>query len=211
MTIVPDEILKLLLALLLGGMIGLEREFRDKAAGFRTVSFICLGAALFTIVAQNFPPGGDAAPIAAQIVTGVGFLGAGAILRDRGRIVGLTTASIIWLAAAIGMSVGAGLFLLAGETTAITLVVLWVFPTIEIWVDRIHSERTYEVTYENTSLAYAAVERLFAESGLRVRKNRKTRKGEVVVSQWLVRGSPKKHQWLVDKLLTSSEVEDFSY
>jgi putative Mg2+ transporter-C (MgtC) family protein len=209
--ILPDEIVKLLLALLLGGMIGLEREFRDKAAGFRTVIFICLGAALFTLVAQNFSPGGDSAPIAAQIVTGVGFLGAGAILRERGRIVGLTTAAIIWMAAAIGMSVGAGLYLLAVFTTAITLLVLWAFPLIEDWIDRVHGERIYEVVCANTPRAYAAVERLFIASEMRVRGSRKNKKGKEVVSQWHVKGSPGGHHQLVDRLLASADVKEFSF
>jgi putative Mg2+ transporter-C (MgtC) family protein len=211
MTILPDEVVKLLLALLLGGLIGLEREFRDKAAGFRTVIFICLGAALFTIVSLNFHPGWDSAPIAAQIVTGVGFLGAGAILRERGRIVGLTTASIIWLAAAIGMSVGTGLFLLAILTTAITLLALWVFPTIENWVDRIHGERIYEVVCANTFPAYLAVEQLFTGSSMRVRGSRRNKKGEDVISHWQVKGSPSGHHALVDKLLSSPEVKEFSF
>ncbi len=85
-----EEMIKLLLSLILGGLIGAEREFHDKAAGLRTIIFICTGATLFTLVSTRFSETGDPARVAAQIVTGVGFLGAGAILRDGARIIGLT-------------------------------------------------------------------------------------------------------------------------
>jgi putative Mg2+ transporter-C (MgtC) family protein len=211
MNMLTDDVLKLLLSLLLGGLIGFEREYRDKAAGFRTVIFICLGATLFTLVSRNFNPGANDAVIAAQIVTGVGFLGAGTILRDRGRIVGLTTASIIWLAAAIGMSVGVGLILLALCTTAIALLVLWLFPAIEGWVDRTHGERTYLVVCANKAASYAAVEKLFKASGMRVNGSRKNKRGGDVASEWQVKGSPRGHHQLVDKLLASSVVKEFSF
>ena len=91
----PEDILKILLAVIAGGLIGIEREFRDKAAGFRTLIFICTGACLFTILSAKLAPN-DSVRIAANIVTGVGFLGAGVILRDGGKVIGLTTAAMIW-------------------------------------------------------------------------------------------------------------------
>jgi putative Mg2+ transporter-C (MgtC) family protein len=100
------DLLKLLFACLAGGLIGVEREFRDKSAGFRTLILICLGATLFTMMSPRFAAIGDPGRIAAGIVSGIGFLGAGVILRDRGRIMGLTTAATIWMTAAIGMAIG---------------------------------------------------------------------------------------------------------
>ena len=88
----PEDLLKLLLAVLAGGLIGSEREYRDKAAGFRTLIFICVGATLFTILSYSMATAGDPNRIAAGTVTGVGFLGAGVIMRDKGRVIGLTTA-----------------------------------------------------------------------------------------------------------------------
>ncbi|HQN43268.1 MAG TPA: MgtC/SapB family protein, partial [Anaerolineaceae bacterium] len=93
----PEDLLKIVLAVLVGGLIGIEREYRDKAAGFRTLIFICVGAALFTILSVRLAGDKDPTRIAASIVTGVGFLGAGVILRDGGRVIGLTTAAAIWL------------------------------------------------------------------------------------------------------------------
>ncbi len=124
---------KLLLATLLGGAIGMERELAGKSAGLRTNILICVGAALFTqlsidIAKIGFSPDGhpygDTTRIAAQIVSGIGFLGAGAILHGGGSIVGLTTAATIWVVAAIGAAVGAGAYVDALGATALIMIVL---------------------------------------------------------------------------------------
>ena len=125
-----DFLPKALLAILCGGLIGVEREFRNKPAGFRTNILICLGSMLFMWlsiqVAGFVEPGRPADPgrIAAQVVTGVGFLGAGTILQSRGRIIGLTSAAMIWVGAAVGMAIGAGYGLIGFLTTTLVLGVL---------------------------------------------------------------------------------------
>lgn len=121
--------LRLLLASVLGGVIGLERQMRNKSAGVRTHMMVALGSALFAIVSIELParagaPNADPARIAAQIVAGVGFLGAGAILHSRGFIVGLTTAASVWLAAAIGLTAGASFATLAVAATVLGVVIL---------------------------------------------------------------------------------------
>jgi putative Mg2+ transporter-C (MgtC) family protein len=132
-----ELMLQLGLASLLGGAIGLERELGGKPAGLRTNILIAVGSALFTIVSlQLASQGGTADRIAAQVVTGIGFLGGGAILR-RGRAVqGMTTAATIWMNAAIGMAAGAGESSLAVAATIVTLIVLAVLPPIEAYFDR---------------------------------------------------------------------------
>jgi len=124
---------KLLLATVLGGAIGLEREMAGKPAGLRTNILICIGAVLFTQLsidvaqighAQDGRPYGDTGRIAAQIVTGIGFLGAGAILHGEGAVIGLTTAATVWVVAAIGMAVGAGSYIDAAGGTALIMLVL---------------------------------------------------------------------------------------
>jgi len=118
--------LGIVLAVALGAVIGLERELGAKAAGLRTNVLICLGAALFTIISREIAADGGSSPsrIAAQIVTGVGFLGAGAIIQDRGGVHGLTTAATIWLVASIGMACGAGFYALAAVVSAVGIAVL---------------------------------------------------------------------------------------
>ncbi|MFQ5702716.1 MAG: MgtC/SapB family protein [Gemmatimonadales bacterium] len=120
-----DLLWALLLAVILGGAIGLEREIRGKAAGLRTNILICVGATLFTQLSMYLAgTSGDPSRIAAQIVTGVGFIGAGTILRDRGALTGLTSAATIWLVAAIGIAIGAGWILEAAGVTLLVLLVL---------------------------------------------------------------------------------------
>lgn len=122
----PEDVLSIILATLLGATIGLERELSGKSAGLRTNLLICLGAAIFTIISRQMAAGAadSATRIAAQIVTGVGFLGAGAIIQDRGGVHGLTTAATIWLVASIGMACGARFYQLAIVATLIAIVVL---------------------------------------------------------------------------------------
>jgi len=121
----PDDILSITLAIVLGTAIGMEREIRGKAAGLRTNVLICLGAAVFTIISKEMAGESDSLTrIAAGVVTGVGFLGAGAIIRDRGGVHGLTTAATIWLVASIGVACGAGFYKLAVISTLIAIVVL---------------------------------------------------------------------------------------
>jgi len=120
------DVLAIVLAVVLGAAVGLERELSGKAAGLRTNILICLGAALFTLISRQMAEGngGSITRIAAQVVTGVGFLGAGAIIQDRGGVHGLTTAATIWLVASIGMACGAGLYHLAVVTTVAAILVL---------------------------------------------------------------------------------------
>lgn len=105
-------IIKLLLAAFLGGLVGLERELRGKPAGIRTNMFICAGSALFTILSEALvaTSGGDPTRIASQLIPGIGFIGAGSIIRARGSVMGLTTAATIFVMASIGMAVGGGLY-----------------------------------------------------------------------------------------------------
>ncbi len=131
----PEVLLRLALAAVLGGVLGLERELREREAGLRTHLLVSVGSALFTIVSaygfREFLVSGDAViradptRIAAQIVTGIGFLGAGAIIRQGLSIRGLTTAATLWVVAAIGLAAGAGYYSAAVITTAVALVALW--------------------------------------------------------------------------------------
>jgi len=137
MTMPADLAWRLLLAAALGAAVGLEREYRQKPAGLRTNILIALGSALFTILSISMGhESGTADRIAAQIVTGIGFLGGGAILRSGNTVHGMTTAATIWVNAAIGMAAGLGQFALATLTAALTLVVLAVLPPIEQYFER---------------------------------------------------------------------------
>jgi putative Mg2+ transporter-C (MgtC) family protein len=128
-----DLALRLIVAAMLGALVGIERERRSHPAGMRTHLLVSVGAAAFTILSIEYflAPGADPGRIAAQIVTGIGFLGAGAILKDGSSIKGLTTAASLWVVAAIGMAAGAGAWGVAVATTFIVLVSLWPLQVIE--------------------------------------------------------------------------------
>src|SRR5688572_33294317 len=130
---------RLLLAAALGAILGAEREMRQRAAGFRTNTLIALGSAAFTLISIQLAAndGGDPTRIPSQVVTGIGFLGGGAILRGgAGDIRGLTTAATVWVNAAIGMAAGAGFYALAITSTLVTLFVLTVFLRVEDYMNR---------------------------------------------------------------------------
>lgn len=156
-----DLIVKVILALVLGGVMGLERQYNDKPAGYATNSIICVGAALFTILSLYMAElGGDPGRIAAQIVSGVGFLGAGAILREGNKISGLTTAAAVWLVAAIGMAVGFGQYVLAsGACAAVLLMQLGVRRTLGL-VERL---RRYDTIYLTCAPKWSVVENICKE------------------------------------------------
>ena len=167
---------KLLLATVLGGAIGLEREFAGKSAGLRTNILICVGAALFTqlsvdIARVGFTPDGrpygDTTRIAAQIVSGIGFLGAGAILRGSGSIIGLTTAATIWLVAAVGVAVGSGAYVDAiGATVLIILVLIGLRP-LEARV-ALKRRRVHATLRVKNGAPWEPFEKLIAENGVHV-------------------------------------------
>lgn len=122
-----EQALQMLVALLLGGIVGLEREWHGRSAGLRTNMIVAMGACLFTILSlTGFPNTGTADParVAAQIVSGIGFLGAGLILQHKNHVRGLTTAATVWLVAAIGMAVGVKAYFLATVTTVLVTFVL---------------------------------------------------------------------------------------
>lgn len=143
------------LAAILGGVIGIEREWRGRPAGFRTNILIALGACLFTVISiEGFPLNGstaqDTARVAAQIVSGVGFLGAGALLQTRNKVKGMTTAATIWLVAAIGMAVGTGEYFLAVFTTLLTAAVLQLLRPVSKMVEEEGKQHKIEERKEHT-------------------------------------------------------------
>ena len=138
------DLIKVGLAVLCGGLLGLERQYKNKIAGFRTIILICLGSTLFTIVAQT---SGNLA--AMNIVTGVGFIGAGVIFKDNVGVSGLTTAAVIWVSAGIGMVIGSDHYLLGVVSTIVVLIVLVTFSLLEDYIDKIHRDKLFVIEFTN--------------------------------------------------------------
>jgi putative Mg2+ transporter-C (MgtC) family protein len=147
-TVLSTTIARLVVAAVLGGIIGLERQLRHKPAGLRTNMFICFGSAMFTVLSDQLAGGlgGDHTRVAAQIIPGIGFIGAGSILHSRGSVVGLTTAATLFVVASVGMATGGGLYVTAIFATIVILIALAVLGKLE----KKFSMRSMLVTYEVT-------------------------------------------------------------
>ncbi len=207
MVVQPEEIFRVVLAVLVGGLIGAEREFRDKAAGFRTMILICVGAALFALFSLRF--GSDR--VASNIATGVGFIGAGVIMRETGRVTGLTTAAAIWLTAALGLGLGLGAYLFVLVTTVVVMVVFWFFPPLEEQIKRVREDRLYEITCSLRPEKVAELRALLRRNGLHTKGEKEAKVGEHL--RWIcdAYGSPAAHHRFVQSLFADPEVHEFHY
>lgn len=210
MLLIPEDVLRLVLAAVVGGIVGFEREYRDKAAGLRTSVLICIGSALFTLLSFRLGEGNDIR-IAVGIVTGVGFLGAGAIMRESGQVTGLTTASTIWLVAAMGMGIGGGQYLLIAVITVLVMLVLWGMRPVESWVSGLRDERVYHVTLAAGEVSPDKIMAGCAECGLKIGDIRRGKMDGKAVCSWAASGPPDSHQRAQRRLLEDPLVADVSY
>ncbi|MFQ5414306.1 MAG: MgtC/SapB family protein [Phycisphaerae bacterium] len=203
-TLDGEHVVRLIVAVVLGGLIGIEREFRDKPAGFRTIILIACGACVFSIVSQMIAgPNVDNTRIAAQVVTGVGFLGAGAIIRDAKGVFGLTTAATIWAVASVGVAVGFGYLLLGTAAAAAILVVLFFFDIFEGVIGRVRDVQDYCIGAVNKPGAYAEIVVLFQRAGLRAKCRQCYEDGRSIVCHISAIGSKRSHDELRERITTS--------
>jgi putative Mg2+ transporter-C (MgtC) family protein len=207
-----ENITKLGMAVLVGGLIGAEREYQDKAAGFRTIILITVGSTLFTIFSLSMDPGFTQTRIAANIVTGIGFLGAGAIVREGGRVAGLTTASTIWLSAALGMGIGAGDLEFVLAATAAVLIVLLFFPFVERRIDRIRESRAYKIVVAaGGAKSVEKIQQTLEACSLKVIEAHQRKTESAITSTWLVIGTPRNQKRFVELLMKDKSVKEFDY
>ena len=199
---------RLLLAVAIGAAIGAERESRDKAAGLRTMTLICLGSALFTIfsirITGNDGADGDPGRIAAQIVTGIGFLGAGAIVREGSRVIGLTTAATIWLVASLGIGAGVGDWQIVLSATGLALAVLVAFRLVEREIDVRRQSGEYTVACPTS--AVQRLDELVRSSGLRTIEHTVGREGSTATLWWSTIGHRSRHATLLRTLFDDPDV-----
>lgn len=204
------EVNKFLLTILLCGIIGAEREYRSKSAGLKTMIMIGLGSALFTVLSIKL----DASShdrIAANIVTGIGFLGAGVIFKEENRVKGLTTACVIWIVAAIGMAVGSGYFIQAIGVTIVVLLSLLVFPYIENIAERRYTKRTYRIVkkYQNKDIDH--YELVFKQHKLKPERGKHQLANGIITGTWDAVGSPAKHHEFVEAMLKDESLIEFDF
>lgn len=193
-----ELLLQLVLAVLLGGVIGLERELKGKPAGLRTNILICIGATLFTVLSYRMAhEHGDPGRVAAQILTGVGFIGAGTILHMRGAVTGLTSAATIWVVAAIGMALGSSAYVEALGTTVVVIVVLAGLERVEDLVARQAVSSRLIVHARPEHNAVEEIESLVRATGLGVERSASRRENVDLVVELEVRGPKRLHDQLL--------------
>ncbi len=189
-----ELLVQLALSALLGGAIGMERELSGKPAGLRTNILICVGATLFTVLSMKMAAGrGDPGRVAAQILTGVGFIGAGTILHSRGSVTGLTSAATIWVVSAIGMAVGSAAYVEAAGTTLLVMIVLAGLGFVERFIARRATHSRLVVHTSPTDGALESLETLVRRTGLDVIRMESRRENVDLVIEFELRGPKRLH------------------
>jgi putative Mg2+ transporter-C (MgtC) family protein len=212
-SVLLDLAIPLSIAALAGALIGIERECRSKSAGFRTMILIAVGSCLFTLMSDVLGgPDKESSRIAAQIVTGIGFLGAGVILRDGLTIRGLTTAASIWLAASLGVAAGVESYEAVALVTTIALIVLWLLPPIDRLFERVGEYAILNVTIKNTDTAEDNILDILEECHARVIKIRRSilTKGERTL-HIRAKMKPKDHDALSEILVNEKGIIKIEY
>jgi len=213
-----DLMLQIGLAALLGGAIGLERELGGKPAGLRTNILICIGSVLYTHLSLamltgstgTIPPGTDTTRVAAQIVTGVGFIGAGTILHARGAVVGLTSAATIWVVAAIGVALGSGYYLEGVGTTLAVVIVLAGLGRVEKVVERHSLTSTISIHARPGPTVVEDLETAVRRMGLDILKVANRQENVDLVIDFELRGSKRLYNQAMITLLHHDHVRTVS-
>ena len=199
---------RLLMVIVIGGLIGAERELKSKSAGFRTIMMICMGSFLFTTFSMYISPQ-TPDRIASNIVTGIGFLGAGVIFKSNNRVIGLTTAATIWITAALGMGVASGQYLFVSISAGVALVSLHFLGRMEIKIDKITQSRTYSITTSGKQNFYQPFELLFEEYHLKFKREIISKEGDDLMVSWILQGSEENHARLIQLVLKDETVKKF--
>jgi putative Mg2+ transporter-C (MgtC) family protein len=206
-----EMFLRLLLAVLWGGMVGAEREYRNKSAGFRTIIMISTGSCFFTMMSIAIGGASNPDRIAANIVTGIGFLGAGVIFRGDNRVNGITTAATIWAVAAVGMGIGAGYYLAAAAASILILVVLAVLPYLENVIDQLNQQKIYTIEFTYSNELKRQFEQLLKQCHLKYKLIRQVKEGNDLSVTWQAYGHAKNHEQFITAMMEDTAVKRVEY
>lgn len=205
-----ELLVQLTLAVVLGGAVGLERELKGKPAGLRTNILIATGATLFTVLSYRMAVGGDVGRVAAQILTGVGFIGAGTILHTRGAVTGLTSAATIWVVSAIGMAVGARAYLEALLATLLVMLVLAGLGPVEGFMARQAARSRLLIHARPEASAVEELEALVRRTGLELDRVQSRVENVDLVVELELRGPKRLHDQLLIAVLHHPGVRSVS-
>ena len=208
MDISYTDILKIAIAFVLGAALGLEREYRNKPAGFRTLIMITVGATLFTILSYRI---NSSTPdrIAANIITGIGFIGAGVIFKEGMKVSGMTTAATIWMAAAVGMAVGYGAYYLAGGVTLVMLFTLILLSKLEGAFERFHLVKFYRISFISSDFSLTELQKKFDELGLNFHKDKEIKNRDEITVFYKFSAKQKEFELLNAYLMENRAISGF--
>ena len=202
---------RLLVALLIGAIIGAEREYRSKSAGLRTMIMVCMGACLFTIASRSIGGPGNPDRIAANIITGIGFIGAGVIFKEENRVIGITTATTIWMMAALGIEAGQGNFKTVLVCTVTVLIVLVVLVYAQNFIGKTNQLRNYRIVCPFQQETLKRYEMLFEQHHLTALRGKQSKVGDCITGNWLLQGPVKCHENLIADLLLDKDITEFDF
>jgi putative Mg2+ transporter-C (MgtC) family protein len=206
MDFITEDIIKVFIALIAGACLGFEREFHDKPAGFRTLALICIGSCIFTIISEQYF---HQDRVASNIVTGIGFLGAGVMLKEGLTVKGITTASTIWVTAAIGMTIGVGAYVLAGVELFLVLSTLVILNKFERGLQNIIQKRSYEVIFKPDSHSINDLESQFKSLGVTFVRTQLKKNANRVVVIYRITAGRKLHIQISHLLADNDAIEAF--
>ena len=203
--------IRFLLAALWGGLVGAERQYRSKSAGFRTMIMISIGSCFFTISSMNI--GGIHNPdrIASNIVTGIGFLGAGVIFRGDNRVNGITTAATIWTVAAVGMGIGAGYYFASACASLLILIVLAILPYCERIIESYNHSKIYSITCTFSEETILQFTKLLQKNKLRYKLTKQIKEGNKLTMIWDVQGNENSHEHFINTVTKIVTIDRFEY
>lgn len=206
---IQNELLLIFISVFLGLCIGAEREYRNKSAGLRTFILVCFGSCLFTILSIKI--GVDNPDrIAANIITGIGFLGAGVIFKGDNKIDGITTATTIWATASIGMAVGSGYVYLSLLGTVLVLLILSSLTYFQTYIDHNHKIREYKIVVSNKeNLDYC--EELFKLNHLKFIVVKQQFSKGLSTTSWILIGKNSRHEDLIQQMMRDEKIDSFQF
>lgn len=206
---IQNELVLIFISVILGLFIGAEREYRNKSAGLRTFILVCFGSCLFTILSIKIGVN-DPDRLAANIITGIGFLGAGVIFKGDNKIDGITTATTIWATASIGMAVGSGYVYLSLTGTVLVLLILSSLSYLQNFIDNNHKIREYKIVVKNfEDVSY--FENIFKNYHLKFFVVRQKFNQENITTTWMLTGKHTNHDLFIQQLRHDEKVNAYEF
>jgi putative Mg2+ transporter-C (MgtC) family protein len=203
-----EDMVSIAVSLLCGCIIGFEREYNNKSAGLRTIILICLGSTIFTIVSKHGSGSDDR--IAANIITGIGFIGAGVIFKDKLSVLGLTTAAVIWTAAGIGMATGIGYHFFAFCLSICTVFILSLFGRFESLIEKFRHSKTITFSFRDKNLQHIkTVEAILNRKGMRRKRVMMNVTGDRLFAVFRVNGTYEQFTQLDEELIALESIVDY--